>query len=185
MLFEKDDLGFIAGRLSGTCFLHNECLHKYSSLDMVNKQVIVYSSCINVDGKIAKSAIDLEEICFGNLKLGNVNNYGRCSYVSREAERRWKQGIDIRALKTTNGAVDCFSPQFLKMLLNIYPTVKECFELPEDTEQAFSKEFCIVAKGRYYLLFKGSMVGTIKPDLSFQLEPRFQHLTEMLQERLK
>ena len=140
-----------------------------------------------------------EELSFAALPLGYVNTSSSAAYAMRAPARRWKQGIDHRAVLFTrpDGSLgrleggldmrllcDCFE--------GIYPTFSDAmgmfvsknpFKPDRRRSVAFSRQFSVEDSGAS-LSYRGRPVGKIGSN-GPELQDKFRYLIEALEEDLK
>lgn len=140
---------------------------------------------------------DDPDLRFDCPPVGYINTPRGAVYAMRIPQRRWKQGIDMRALVDHRGrrieGVDmqmvshCLEGNYPKFEHSIKKKAegRNPFRMePERNRKiAFSKNFCIDPSGRQVLEYKGDPVGYIEDNLPI-LEDRFEYLKESLEEAL-
>lgn len=122
------------------------------------------------------------------LRLGYINYRGRPCFVSRRPTRKVRQGLCPDNLICDNqGDIGRIytSIEFGQMLINKYPTLKECIDIIEKDKKgaAFSRLFALYAtteKGKYKLFYCANRVGSYTVQGGFVLDDGFECLKEML-----
>lgn len=133
------------------------------------------------DHKVSANSADLD---IRSIELGYVNSEGSTFFAYRVPYRKQKQGmacdnIEISSLlnpehKSGIGGATILSKPFRDMLVNKYPSIKECSQLGQFKSGAFSKNFairhewdkklnCLKQDGKYELVCNQKVVGIYDP----------------------
>lgn len=103
------------------------------------------------------------------MLLGYINRGGTAEYLSRPSFRKSKQGLSPSSLLTNGapiGGVGLWDKSFYNVIKNVYPSVKEAFEMLEKTDcdsVAVSRLFSLSkpTKFKYELNYKNLSIGAI------------------------
>lgn len=183
--FEDDDISFVRGRLTATHCLYEDRLFfvkdvekEYGRNEFTAKGYIKDPS-----GTFSYlTTVPVDELKF-YFPLGYVNYKGQWEYVMRKAQRRWKQGLDLRSLVnnrglnvavTEEGVQDCISGR--------YPKFSEVVGKTLRGPVAISREFLVTHTGLLY--YKGGAVGSIR-GMSVVFDKEKTYLKELFEERIK
>lgn len=118
--------------------------------------------------------IDSPELSFSLPKLGMINLPSGAWYISRQPRRMWKASLNDRNLRVfptheeQRGIKDrvIFRPEFLDMLNNVYPTVKQAAARVNHDRptEAFHKDFCLSLEGHLRYRYSLTPVGVVDND---------------------
>lgn len=137
-------------------------------------------------GVLQVCSLDSDKIDLTPLPLGYVNFKRGSTYLTRIPQRRWKQGLDYRGIRsqgldyreddwfTSRAMLDCFNTK--------YPSYLEALFLLEEDRPcvAFSSKWAVDYEGAVF--FRGTKVGKIEGEIT--LKETYGYLQEMLEESL-
>jgi hypothetical protein len=179
MMFAKDDIEFIQGRLVNTIIAHDG--EPYTVASVVSKKPYVYLILTPLDDTEEIIQINIDKVDFRPVPLGFINfDKGGCRYLSRIPHRAWKQGMTNSNI--TNHGIDIFryKHDLRNTIINNYPTFAEANKRQVLT--AFHRDFCVHNNTISYKDI--GEVATYNAG-KFTMVPRYFYLQEYLHEVLK
>lgn len=146
-----------------------------------NRELVFRNLTLDDGGAIS---MDSDKVDLTPIPLGYLNSVFGASYLVRLAQRRWKQGLDKRAVMVRGK--DCrredwfYTEDMEQCLTNVYPSFEEAkaLAIKDDITVAFNKRWAISAKDS--LFHRGMLVGTCKKKVS--LQKVYKYLQEILEE---
>lgn len=182
-----DDLAYAQSRLVETIVMHEG--KPVRVREVVSEDTVYVVPLLNSEEMIV---VPLKSLDINPVKLGYMNGPSDCVYLARTPMRQdWRQGLRPKSMRfiaeNMNARIAPNDEAIAKTILGIYPSLKECVAFikrrKNTISQAFSRNFSTNKDGA--LWFKGAfIVGEIDDTKQYSLKPKFDWVSEMLEEEL-
>lgn len=178
-MFAKDDVDFIAKRLTNTIISDAGEPVVVSLVHEVNKYI--YLNLQPLSEELAEREVNIDKVDFRPVPLGFINfDYSNCRYLTRIPHRAWRQGLTND--NVTNHGIDLFrcKKELRNTIVNNYPTFAEANKKKYTT--AFHRDFCVLNNT---ISYKDIGIVANYNAGKFTMLPKYFYLQEYLHEVLK
>jgi len=177
----EDNLEYAKGRLELTLVRVKEEPFFVHTVKNIGKTMVAEGVFFYKEGEI--SVVKMSDLNLEPVPLGYIN-YGPSAYfLLRKPARKWKQGLNTgnMGFVGAQGFRDFPPREMRETVLGIYPTFKDSLNLIKThVKVAFCREFAITENK--HILYRERNVG--KVDKLVSLEPRYNYLSEYLEEMI-